>query len=126
MLWSLEIEKSILDDLFRTNSHHWIPCRIHTQVIPKLGVHTTVQALSLSLSSLLIPKPLGVSISLNIQPKSLFLTRIQILKSKPNLHLCQSMHLGQLTSPTEDLSTVFLLKFAFCQLFYYFYHFHAF
>ena len=74
ILWSLEIEKSILEDLFITNSHHWVLCRIHTQFIPKLGVHTTIQALSLS--SLLIPKPLGVPISLNIQPKSLSLTRI--------------------------------------------------
>ena len=129
MQWSLEIEKSILLDQFITNFDHLILCQIHTQVIPKLCVHTTVQTLSLSPSSLLNPKPLGVFISLNIQPKSPSLTRILILISKPNLHLYQSTHLGSLTGPAEDLSTIFLLKITFYQffsIFIIFLHFHSF
>ena len=90
---------------------------MHTQVILKLGVHTTIQALSLSLSSLLTLKPLGVPISLNTQPKSLSLTRIYILKSKPNLYICHSMHLGQLTGPAKDVSTIFLLKIVLLPIF---------
>ena len=74
MQFSIDIKKSILEVLFITNSHYWILYHVHTQVIPKLGVHTTIQALSLS--SLLTLKPLGVPISLNTQPKSLSLTMI--------------------------------------------------
>ena len=70
----LEIEKSILADLLKTNSHHWILCRFHTQVISKLGVYTTI--LTLSLSSLLAPKALGDPIPLDTQPKLVSLTRI--------------------------------------------------
>ena len=76
MQLSLEIEKSTLADLLKINSHHWIICRIHNQVIPKLGVYTTVLAHTLSLSSLLTPKALGVPISLNTQRKSLSLFNI--------------------------------------------------
>ena len=39
---------------------------------PEIGVYTTVLAHTLSLSSLLTPKALGVPISLNTQSKSLF------------------------------------------------------
>ena len=63
MQLSIEIEKSILEALFISNSHHWIFYRIHTQVILKLGVYTTV--LALSLSSLLSPKAYGDPISRN-------------------------------------------------------------
>ena len=73
----LENVKSILEDLLITNSHRWIICRIHTQVIPKLGVYITVLALSLShLSSLLTPNALVVPISLNTERKSLSLISI--------------------------------------------------
>ena len=74
MQLSLEIEKSILENLFITNFHHSILYRFHTQVIPKLGVYTTVPALSLS--SLLTPKALGDPVVLNTQPKSVSLTRL--------------------------------------------------
>ena len=74
MQLSREIEKSILADLLRTNSHHWILCCFHAQVILKFGVYTTVPALSLS--SLLTSKALSDPIPLNIQPKSISLTRI--------------------------------------------------
>ena len=92
MQLNLEIEKIILDDLFITNFHHWILDRFHTQVTLKLGVYTTI--LTLSLLSLLTVKVLGDPIPLNTQPKSVSLIRIEIQKSKPNLHLCQSMHIG--------------------------------
>ena len=85
MQLSLEIEKisfGILEDLFITNSHLWIFCRFHTQVIPKLGIYTTVAAFSLS--SLLTLKALGDPVPLNTQPKSVSLTRILTQKSKPN------------------------------------------
>ena len=72
------------------------------------GVYTIVPAFFLS--SLLTPKVLGDLIPLNTQPKSVSVTRIWFLKSKPNWHLCQSMYLGQLPGLSEDLSTVFLLK----------------
>ena len=74
MQLSLEIQKLTLEDLFIKKSHHWILCRFHTQVIPKLGVYTTIPALSLS--SLLTPKALGDPIALKTEPKSIFLTRI--------------------------------------------------
>ena len=86
MQLNFEIEKIILEDLFIINSHHWILCRFHTQVISKLGVYTTI--LTLSLSSLLTPKALGDPIPLNTQPKLVFLIKIEIQKSKPNRHLC--------------------------------------
>ena len=70
----LEIEKSILENLFITNSHNSILCRFHTQVIPKLGICTTIPAHSLS--SLLSLKALGDPIALNNQPKSVSLLRI--------------------------------------------------
>ena len=66
---SLDIEKSILADLLKTNSHHWILCHFHAQVILN-----TVPALSLS--SLLTPKALGDPIPLDTQPKLVSLTRI--------------------------------------------------
>ena len=72
MQLSLEIEKLILADLLKINSHHWILCRFHAIVILTLGVYTIVPALSLS--SLLTPKVLGDPIPLNTQPKSVFLT----------------------------------------------------
>ena len=65
----LEIEKSILADLLKTNSHHWILCRFHAQVI----LNT---APALSLSSLLTPKALGDPIPLDTQRKLVSLTRI--------------------------------------------------
>ena len=65
----LEIEKSILADLLKKNSHHWILCRFHAQVI-----QNTVP--TLSLSSLLAPKALGDPIALDTQPKLVSLTRI--------------------------------------------------
>ena len=105
---SLQIEKLILAYLLRINSHHWILCRFHAQVILKFGVYTTVP--TLCFSSLLTPKALRGPIPLNTQPKSVSLTRNQIQKSKQNRHLCQSTHQGQLPGPYEDLSTVFLLK----------------
>ena len=71
---SLEIEKSTLENLFITNSHHSILCRFHTQVIPKLDIYTTVPVLSLP--SLLSPKALGDPIAPNTQPKSVSLARI--------------------------------------------------
>ena len=108
MLLSLEIKKSILADLLKINSHHWILCCFHAQVILKFDVYTTVPALSLS--SLLTPEELRDPLPLNTQPKSVSLTRNQIHKSKPNRHLCQSTHKGQLPDPYEDLSTIFLLK----------------
>ena len=74
MQLSLEIEKSILAHLLRTNSHYWILYRFHAQVILKLGVYTTVPALSLS--SLLTPKILGDPIQPNTQTKSVSLIRI--------------------------------------------------
>ena len=89
---NLEIEKTILEDLFKINSHHWILCRFHTQVISKLGVYTTI--LTHSRSSLLTPKTLGDPIPLKTQSKLVSLIKIEIQKSKPNLHLCQSMHIG--------------------------------
>ena len=69
MQLSLEIEKSILVDLLKINSHHWIFCRFHTQVI----LNT---APALSLSSLLTPKALEDPIPLDTQPKLVSLTRI--------------------------------------------------
>ena len=69
MQLSLEIEKSILADLLKTNSHHWILCRFPAQVILN-----AVPALSLS--SLLTPKPLGDPIPLDTQPKLVSLIRI--------------------------------------------------
>ena len=105
---SLQIKKSILADLLKTNSHHWILCLFHAQVIPKLGIYNLVRALYLL--SLLTLKVLRDPIPLNTQPKSVSLTRNQIHKSKPNRHLCQSKHQGQLPGPYEDLSTIFLLK----------------
>ena len=69
MQLSLEIEKSILADLLKINSHHWILCRFPTQVILN-----TFPALSLS--SLLTPKALGDPIPLDTQPKLVSLTRI--------------------------------------------------
>ena len=69
MQLSLEIEKSILADLLKTNSHQWILYRFHAQVILN-----TVPALSLS--SLLTPNALGDPIPRNTQPKSVSLTRI--------------------------------------------------
>ena len=74
MQLSLEIEKSILADLLKTNSHPWILCCFQAQVIQKLGVYTTFPALFLS--SLLTPKALGDPIPLNTQPKLVSLTRI--------------------------------------------------
>ena len=74
MQLSLEIEKSILENLFIINFHHSILYHFHTQVIPKLGVYTTVPALSLS--SLLTPKALGDPIAPKTEPKSVSLTRI--------------------------------------------------
>ena len=74
MQLNFEIEKTILEDLFITNSHHWILCRYHTQVISKLDVYTTI--LTLYLSSLLTPKALGNPIPLDTQPKLVSLTRI--------------------------------------------------
>ena len=79
---NLEIEKIILEHQFITNSHHWILCRLHTQVISKLGVYTTI--LTLSLSSLLTPEALGDPIPLNTQPKLVSLIKIEIQKSKRN------------------------------------------
>ena len=67
MQLSLEIEKSILADLLKKNSHPWILCCFHAQVIHKFSVYTTFPALSLS--SLLTPKALGDPIPLNTQPK---------------------------------------------------------
>ena len=69
MQLGLETEKSILADLLKTNSHHWILCRFHAQVILN-----TVPALSLS--SLLTPKALAEPIPLDTQPKLVSLTRI--------------------------------------------------
>ena len=115
MQLSLDIEKSILEDLLITNSHHRILCRFHAQVILKLGVYNLVRALSLS--SLLTPNALRDPIPLNTQPKSVSLTRNQIHKFKPNRHLCQSTHKGQLTGPYEDLSTVFFLKIVILPIF---------
>ena len=69
MQLSLEIEKSILADQLKTNSHHLILCRFHAQVILN-----TVPALSLS--SLLTTKTLGDPIPLDTQPKLVSLTRI--------------------------------------------------
>ena len=69
MQLSLEIEKSILADLLKTNSHHLILCRFHAQVILN-----TVPALSLS--SLLTPKALGDPIQQDTQPKLVSLARI--------------------------------------------------
>ena len=92
MQLNLEIEKTILEDLFIKNFHHWILCRFHTQVISKLGVYTTI--LTLSLSSLLIPKTLGDPILLKTQPKLVSLIKIEIQKSKPDQHVCQSINLG--------------------------------
>ena len=60
---SLETEKSILADLLKTNSHHWILYRLHAQDILKFDVYTTVPALSLS--SVLTRKVLGDTIPLN-------------------------------------------------------------
>ena len=74
MQLSLEIEKSILENLFITNFNHSVLYRFHTQVILKLGVYTTVPALSLS--SLLTPKALGDPSALKTEPKSVSLTRI--------------------------------------------------
>ena len=105
---SLEFGKSILADQLKINSHHWILCCFHAQVIPKLCVYNLVRALYLS--SLLTPKALRGPIPLNTQPKSVSLTRNQIHKSKPNRHLCQSTHQGQLPGPYKELSTIFLLK----------------
>ena len=90
MQLNLEIEKIIFEDLFITNSYHWIICRFHTQVISKLGVYTTI--LTLFDSSLLTPEALGDPIPLNTQPNLVSLIEIQ--KSKPNQHLCQSTRLG--------------------------------
>ena len=92
MQLNLEIERTILEDLFITNFHHWILCRFHTQVISKLGVYTTI--LTLSLSSLLIPKTLGDPILLKAQPKLVSLIKIEIQKSKPDQHVCRSTNLG--------------------------------
>ena len=69
MQLSLKIEKSILADLLKTNSHYWILFRFHAQIILN-----TVPALSLS--SLLTPKALGDPIPLDTQPKLVSLTRI--------------------------------------------------
>ena len=69
MQLSLEIEKLILADLLKINSHHWILYRFHAQVILN-----TVPALSLL--SLLTPKALGDPIPLDTQPKLVSLTRI--------------------------------------------------
>ena len=69
MQLSLEIEKSILADLLKTNSDHWILCRLHAQVILKIVP-------ALSVSSLLTPKALGDPIPLDTQPKLVSLTRI--------------------------------------------------
>ena len=69
MQLSLDIEKSILADLLKIDSHHWILCRFHAQVILN-----TVPALSLS--SLLTPKALGDPIPLDTQPKLVSVTRI--------------------------------------------------
>ena len=66
---SLEIEKSILADLLKTNSHHLILCRFHAQVILNIVP-------ALSLSSLLTPKALGDPILLDTQPKLVSRTRI--------------------------------------------------
>ena len=74
MKLSLEIEKSTLADLLKTNSHHWILCLFHAQDILKFAIYTTV--LALSLSSLLTPKALGDTIPLNTKPKLVSLTRI--------------------------------------------------
>ena len=71
MQLSLKIEKSILENLFITNFHHSILYRFHSQVIPKLGVYTTVPALSLS--SLLTTKAFGDPIALNNEPDSVSL-----------------------------------------------------
>ena len=69
MQLSLEIEKSILADLLKTNSHHWILCRFHAQVILNIVP-------ALSHSSLLTHKALGDPIPLDNQPKLVSLTRI--------------------------------------------------
>ena len=57
------MEKSILAGLLRTNSHHWLLCCFHAQVILKFGVYNTVPALSLS--SLPTPNALRDPIPLN-------------------------------------------------------------
>ena len=69
MQLSLGIEKSILADLLKTNSHHWILCRFHAQVILNIVPE-------LSLSSLLTTKTLADPIPLDTQPKLVSLTRI--------------------------------------------------
>ena len=69
MQLSLEIEKLILADLLKINSHHWILCRFHAQVILN-------RVPALSLSSPLTPKALGDPIPLDTQPKLVSLTRI--------------------------------------------------
>ena len=69
MQLSLEIEKSILVDLLKINSDHWILCRFHAQVILKIVP-------ALSASSLLTPKALGDPIPPDTQPKLVSLTWI--------------------------------------------------
>ena len=71
MQLSHEIEKLILENLFITKFRHSILYRFHTQVIPKLGVYTTLPALSLS--SLLTTKALRDPIALNNEPESVSL-----------------------------------------------------
>ena len=83
--WSIEIENSILEDLFKINAYHWILSHIYSQGILKFGVYATISplththtlSLSLShLSSLRTLKAHRVPILINGQPKSLSLATV--------------------------------------------------
>ena len=92
------------------------------------SIHPEIECLhycssNLSLSSLLTPNALGVPISLNTERKSLSLTSIQILKSKPNLYLSHSKDLGLLPGLSKDISTVFLSKIAYLPILFIFFSF---